>query len=193
MLTRILPVTVMAMALSACVAEPPSDDQAASTPSDVASSNENQSSDASASKVSGQPANAINVAASTYRHYRQGKSDPNCKEDADNKCADTALWETLCNAAELAMPEAKRSMVSYTKYGSEYEALTYLIENGGSSGASFEFEASPNGSGSCKVGFEIDGVYQGSQVRKYITGYATELFVMKTGQVVMYAGRTGAY
>ena len=125
--------------------------------------------------------------AGTYRFFEKGSKDPQCNADEDNRCANPQEWQELCESSSQVMSRAQRTAISYTKYYEKYDPLVYLLENGGSSEPDIEFVPNHGIKKSCRVSFIISGIFEGTQYREYIEGYAEEIFVMRDGKKIIFA------
>jgi hypothetical protein len=128
-----------------------------------------------------------NLVAGTYRFFEKGSIDPKCNSDADNKCADALQWKSICEDVSQVMSAAQRSAISYTTFYEKYEPLVHLLENGGSTEPSVTVSDAESAASSCRVSFVISGVYEGTQYRQYIEGYANEIFVAPDQSKVVFS------
>lgn len=135
-----------------------------------------------AAEEQGEYATASTDADLSAGYYTRIESTECRRPDRSDKftCIDMSQEENLCNKVKNVSDSAIRSMVFY-----EDNAIKHLVSNGYYSVSDVEWDSTEKGgisggyNGACLVHIMVEGYFDGSQYRKYITKPVSDFFVDK--------------
>ena len=124
------------------------------------------------------------------------QSDDNCSSSAlpgltpeDMRCATSAQWKQLCqNATSISKDAAKGLIgsVAFDEGENAYYALEHLIDNNKIFNEKIQYSGS--GESSCKISFDISGIYDGNSIDQTTSGHATHFLIGSDGTIYVLGG-----